>query len=294
MPYVEMGRIISDFVEGVEVTVVESPGGAGENVERIMSGEYDLGMDTTVTFYEAYHGKGRFEGRGEHEEARNILNLVELIFGNTVRQDSGIKSIEELDGVPYFPGPPGSLTATSFMEAAEVIGIEPKLYSGVQSDAVAALKDNRIKGMCSAFVGVQPSAGVIEVQQFTPLWFIGYTKEQIQEFIEEYPIHAMKKTNPDDIPGFERFPGQSEEVYSILTVTSLAATSRMSEEVVYEITKAIWENRERVEAVFSAFKDMTLEDSLIFSVPLHAGAVRYYREGGLDVPEHLIPPEYQR
>ena len=67
------------------------------------------------------------------------------------------------------------------------------------------------------------------------------------------------------------------------------------EEVVYQITRTIWENLGALQDIHAATRDMKLELAVRgLGAPLHPGAVRYYREQGLEIPDHLILPSEER
>ncbi len=72
----------------------------------------------------------------------------------------------------------------------------------------------------------------------------------------------------------------------------LVARADVPEDYVYQITKVIWENLATLQEIHGATKDMRLESAVRgLGAPLHVGALRYFREVGLDVPERLIPEE---
>ena len=76
------------------------------------------------------------------------------------------------------------------------------------------------------------------------------------------------------------------------TYIGIAATSDLSEDAAYEFTRAYWESIERLGQTFAPAQGMTPEISVEnTATPLHAGALRYYREIGIEVPDELVPPE---
>ncbi len=69
----------------------------------------------------------------------------------------------------------------------------------------------------------------------------------------------------------------------------LVVRDDVSEEIVYTLTKLLWENLATLQEIHSATKSMAIEEALKgIPVPLHAGALRYYREQGVTIPEHLL------
>ena len=88
------------------------------------------------------------------------------------------------------------------------------------------------------------------------------------------------------------YPGVDEEINTISQPNFLAGSKDLDEEVVYQLTKAIFENLEQVHSIHSSAEEVSLETALEgLPAPLHIGAYKYFEEVGLDIPEELIPPE---
>ena len=69
----------------------------------------------------------------------------------------------------------------------------------------------------------------------------------------------------------------------------------MDEELIYQVVKACYENQELITSIFSQFgKEMDLKNIGYSTIPYHAGAVRYFKEAGIDVPAELIPAEFKK
>jgi TRAP transporter TAXI family solute receptor len=95
------------------------------------------------------------------------------------------------------------------------------------------------------------------------------------------------------IPG-GTYPRIDEDIQTIAQPNLLSTTKEIDEETIYLLTKTLYENLDEMYEVHSSAKDMTLETALDgVTVPLHAGAYKYFKEAGLDIPEELIPPEAQ-
>jgi TRAP transporter TAXI family solute receptor len=92
------------------------------------------------------------------------------------------------------------------------------------------------------------------------------------------------------LPG--TYPNQTKLIRTISSPNVLMTRADIPEEVVYYIVKVIWENLAILQEIHGATKDMILEKAIDgLAVPLHKGAIRYYREIGLEIPERLIPKE---
>jgi TRAP transporter TAXI family solute receptor len=85
------------------------------------------------------------------------------------------------------------------------------------------------------------------------------------------------------------YPGQTKDIKTIAQPNFLAVNANVSEEHVYQLTKTMYENLGFLSAIHPATKVMAVENAMAgLPVPLHPGAVRYYKEVGLKVPAHLM------
>jgi len=85
------------------------------------------------------------------------------------------------------------------------------------------------------------------------------------------------------------YPGQTKEVNTIAQPNFLAVNASVSEDHVYKLTKAIYENLPFLQAIHKATKAMAVEKAMAgLPVPLHPGAAKYYKEVGLKIPAHLM------
>ncbi|MFM1895517.1 MAG: hypothetical protein RLZZ385_591, partial [Pseudomonadota bacterium] len=89
------------------------------------------------------------------------------------------------------------------------------------------------------------------------------------------------------------YPNQEQLIRTVGSPNVLVTRVDIPEEHVYQITKVIWENLSTLQDIHGATNDMRLDIAINgLGAPLHLGALRYYREVGLTIPERLLPPEY--
>jgi uncharacterized protein len=158
------------------------------------------------------------------------------------------------------------------------------VYMGYNPSA-DALQNNQIAAMSTP--GGVPVSGVTRAfaAMSGQVTLLGFTDEQITEANGEFedlwtafPIAAGT------------YPGQNEDVITIGQPNFLAVNADVDEEAVYKITKAIFENLPFLQAIHPATNEMSLETALNgLPMPLHPGALRYFEEAGLDVPDRLRP-----
>ena len=112
---------------------------------------------------------------------------------------------------------------------------------------------------------------------------LSFTDEQIQQANKQYNIWSKY-----DIPA-NTYPGVNKVITTIAQPNFLAVREDVSEEDVYHLTKAIYENLPFLQGIHKATKVMALERGASgLPVPLHPGAARYYREMGIELSPELI------
>jgi TRAP transporter TAXI family solute receptor len=148
------------------------------------------------------------------------------------------------------------------------------------------MKNGNLRG--GAFDGGAPTSALLD------LYSSANIKVKLLEFTQE-DIDAMNKVTP----GVWSLGTITADTYGMdkdVTVPqyrdSLVVTTDADEEAVYQILTTIYDNLDEVKAIHSGNKVISLENALVgLSVPLHAGAVRFYKERGIEIPDYLIPPE---
>ncbi|MFH1934282.1 MAG: TAXI family TRAP transporter solute-binding subunit [Pseudomonadota bacterium] len=269
----------------VNVTTVAT-GGAVDNLERIDRGQIHFGLGTFATFYQAYKGLGKYEGK-----PRPKIRALWLYSINSqnyiVRADSGITSLEGLTGQKFCPGLRGSATEQLVQQLLDLINVKPDYYRGSLADAVAAVKDNRIVGYAKSGAGFALDASTQEIKAFNKIAILDWPADKVAIIQKAIPFlnfaHIPEGTNP----------GQPAYTTPVQCIGYISYSDSLTEEQVYALLKGIHEAREYQEAAYLAIKgfDFGKETIKYTMFPLHAGAVRYFREKGYKIPENLIPPE---
>ena len=271
----------------VNVTVVAT-GGAVDNLERINRGQLNMGIGTWATFYQAYNGIGKYK-----DKARPKIRALWLYSSNTqnyvVRADSGIENLSGLAGKKFCPGLRGSATEQLVQQILETIGVKPDYFRASLSDAVAAVKDNRIAGYVKAGAGLDLDGSTKELKAFTKIRLLDWPADKVAKVQKAMPFVGFVDVPEGTIGGV---PAYTTVVQSIGII---CYDDSLTNDQAYEIVKGIHEGRKYQEAAYPAMKgfDIAGMTMKLTKFPLHAGAIRYYKEIGVKVPADLIPPEAQ-
>ncbi|MCE8021305.1 TAXI family TRAP transporter solute-binding subunit [Halomonas sp. MCCC 1A11036] len=278
----ELSRLVSAD-SPLEVSVRET-GGSRENAIRLGRGEIDMGLIDAPGAYEAYTGTGRYEN-DPIEQMRMVLWVAPSTMHWAVRQDSGIETFEDLEGERFNPSSIGGGGEYITELVFNALGIAPDFQRMSMSDAADAVVDGRIVGF--SYNGIPPIPAFTEVHSSRPLRVLSLSDEQVVTATEALPFLSATEI-PEGT--YRDMPAAT----TLGTYIGIAATSDLSEEAAYEFTRAYWENVEQLGETFAPAQGMSAEISVEnTATPLHAGALRYYREIGIEVPEELVPPEAQ-
>lgn len=279
----ELSRLVSGD-SPLEVSVRET-GGSRENAIRLSRGEIDLGLIDAPGAYEAYNGEGRYENDAI-EQMRVVLWVAPSTMHWAVRKDSGIETFEDLEGARFNPSSIGGGGEYITELVFDILNIKPDFQRMRIDDAAEGVIDGRLVGF--SYNGVPPIPAFTEVHSSRTLRLLSLTDEQVEAVTEELPFLASTVIPADTYRGMP-------DTTSLGIYMGVAANASLSEDSVYEITKAYWENHEQVANSFQPAQGVTPQvviDNATF--PLHAGALRYYRDDlALDIPEEIIPPEAQ-
>jgi len=286
---VGLGNVWTETVDGVRATG-QSSAGSVENIDQLRNGEADLAILQGLIGAQAVEGSGRFEGE-PYDDLRSIAmlwpNVEHFLLAND-KVDTG--TIIDIKGNNYSIGPQASGTEESTLIIMKGVGLTtddifPE-HLGYDS-AIAAMRDGRLDG-ASTPAGV-PVAAVMD------MYASGYDGT-ILEITEEQlaDINNVYNTWFSYVIPADTYPNLDKEVTTIAMPNFLGTSAQTDEELIYKLTKAMYENLEQVQQLHNSAKSIKLETALDgLPAPLHPGAYKYFDEIGVDIPAHLIPAELQ-
>jgi TRAP transporter TAXI family solute receptor len=272
-----LGSVVCDtltrFAPNVEATV-QATGGSVENHRLIGSKTVELGHTTEL--YKAYNGKGAFEGEPDTD------SVVVMMYASwhthiVTLADSGINSVYDLKGKRVGVGPPGS--GTEINMRAILAGydmtfddIKPEFLSFAEQ--VSALKDGTIEA--GAMMLVPPGAGAMDLASTHDMKLISIEDENMKKILEQNPDF-----DAGILPG-GTYRGVDVDTATIVNFGHIITHKDMPEDLIYNVVKALWENKSYMDEGASSFKFITIEDAATktLGVPLHPGAEKYFKEVG--------------
>jgi TRAP transporter TAXI family solute receptor len=279
--YYAFGGVLGQYIKnhaGIDVTVV-STDGSKANIESIDAGDYQLGTVQSDVMAYAWAGTRSFEATG----AINSFRVVAGLYAESVQlvtMDPSIKSVADLAGKSVSIGAPGSGVYFNAMDVLAAAGLtEADIKAQYQSfaDSADALKDGKIDA--AFIVAGAPTAAITELCTTNNAYLVPIDGEVAEKLMADSPFYTTFV-----IPA-GTYAGQTEDVTTVTVKATLIVSADASEEDVYNLCKAIFENTEAIAAENGKGAELSIENATSgMTAPFHAGAAKYFAEKGVTVP----------
>jgi TRAP transporter TAXI family solute receptor len=265
---------------GIRATV-ESTGGSVFNVNAIMAGDLEFGVVQSDRQYQAINGLAEWKDKGKQENLRAVFSVHPESVTLVAAVDAGIEKIEDLKGKRVNIGNPGSGQRQNSIDVLNAVGIDYK--SDITAESVKAaeapglLQDGRIDAFFTT--GGHPRNAIKEATAGArKVRFIPVTGSGIDKIIAENPYYAKAKIPITLYPGAQN----DADVETFGVKATFVTSAKVPENVVYAITKEVFDNFEAFKKLHPAYTVLTKESMMDgLSAPLHSGAEKYFKEAGL-------------
>ena len=265
---------------------VESTSGSVFNINAVMNGDLEFGVVQSDRQYQAYHGLAEWSQAGKQTNLRAVFSVHPESITLIVSEKSGIRKVKDLKSKRINLGNPGSGQLQNSKDVLAAIGLTENDLSAEHVKAVEApglLQDERLDGFFYT-VG-HPNGNIKEATSGRIKVFIVPIKgDQIDKMLAKYPYYA-KSTIPHS---FYPRSLNTKDIETIGVKATFVTSKKVSENIVYAITKEVFESIEEFKSLHPAYQVLTKQNMLEgLSAPIHKGALRYYKEVGLD--KHIDP-----
>lgn len=276
-----MAEIWNARVPGVRVAS-QSSGASVANIQFIARGDAHLALVQNDVAYYAHNGREMFAEAGSNQPkpvagVRGIAMLYpETIQIVTVR-GRRIAAVEDLRGKRVVVGAAGSGTEAN---ARQILSVHDIYYREMRVDFLsfaAGIDQLRDGNVDAVFItaGV-PTAAVTDVASSREVVILPVSNDALDALRARWPFYTRQIIVPDT------YRGQSAPVPTVAVMAMLVARADLPEDLVYNLTKALWENLDRMKAAHARGRDLELTKALDgMPLPVHPGAERYYRERGV-------------
>ena len=267
-----IAQVWNDNLEGMNVTA-QSSGASAENLKLLASGDADLAIVQNDTMYYAFKGIETFADgaiTGYSAMAALYPEIVQLV----VRPDAGINTIADLKGKKVSLGDAGSgteINATQILAAYGLSVTDIKATNLSFSDSASAYKDKQIDAF---FVTAGlPNSAIQEVCATDPIRMLSVEGTALESLLADYPFYSTYT-----IPG-GTYKGQDSDVTALAIKAVLAVSDKLSEETVYNLTKALFDNQAALATGHAKGAELNITSAQEgIPIPYHPGAQKFYDE----------------
>jgi TRAP transporter TAXI family solute receptor len=269
-----MSNIWNSKIKDMNVTA-QTTGGSVENVRLINKKDVELALAQSDTLDQAWNGLEAFKEpfKGMSAIATMFPEIVQIV----VRADSPIKTFPDLKGKKVGVGAPGSGTEASYRQTLEAYGMKREDVNSQYlsfAESAEAFKDKHIDAFY-VIAGI-PVSAIMDVSMQNEIRILPLSADITAKLIQKYTFLAAVK-----IPA-NTYRGQTEDVPTVAVNSVLIAGNQLKPEVVYNLTKVLFENQPQLAAAHAKGKELNLQRAVTgVSIPFHPGAVKYYQEKGL-------------
>jgi len=255
----------------------ESTAASAANATSLNQGKAEIAFSMGDAAADAYEGIDSFEKQGAQENIRSVASLYTNYMQIVATTDSGIKTIEDLKGKRVAVGAPGSGTEIS---AERILAAYEMTYDDVKADylsfseGVEGIKNGNIDAVVIS--SGLPNAGVLELATSKDIVIVEIDKDKALEVQKDYPTFFPAVVSKDVYEGME------QDVNTVGVNNVLITHKDVDDDIVYAMTKALYENIDQLQNSHNAAKDIDIKKALEnLPAPLHPGAKRYFVEEGI-------------
>ncbi len=259
---------------------VESTGGSVFNVNAINAGDLEFGIVQSDRQYQAYNGTADWKGKPV-KKLRAVFSIHPESVTIVAAADKNIHTVADLKGKVVNIGNPGSGQRGNAIDLLNAAGIDWKTdikAEGLKAaESASMLQDGRIDAFFYT-VG-HPNGSVKEaVAGARKVNFVEVPKAVVDKLVAKFPYYAPSFIPVDQYKGV----ANTANVPTFGVKATLCTSADVPDEVVYAITKEVFDNFEEFKKLHPAYAVLTKESMLQgLSAPIHPGALKYYKEVGL-------------
>lgn len=268
-----VSQVLSQKIDNLSFDV-QSTGASKANIYLISDKEADIALVQNDVMYYAYHGTDLFAGEkvsGFSAMAGVYAEVCQIVA------KSGITSIEDLRGKRVSVGDIGSGVEFNARQILEAYGItfDDIIVNNLSfGDSATAFKDDKVDAFFC--VAGAPTTAIVELATTNQINLLEIDDEHAAKLIEKYPFYTKF-----DVPA-GTYKGVDANTRTVAVVASYIVADSLDEDLVYDMTKALFENAEEIAVGHPKGAELDPAYSVSsISIPMHPGAEKYYKEVGV-------------
>jgi TRAP transporter TAXI family solute receptor len=247
--------------------------GPAQNIELLEAGEARLGFVTTGIALQAWNASGIWQGRKPARAMRAIFPMYDTPFQVLALQESAIRSIGDLAGKRVGIGPQGGTGGVYFPQIFETLKLQASLMFGEWSQLAAMLHDRQLEALAVAAGAPFPS--FIELEAKDKVRYVAFDAKETAAL-----RLAMPELSPSRVPA-GTYPSLLRHYQTVGLYNFAIAHAQLPDDLVYTAVRAVFDNHEEfMEGHAAAAETVPANMDHNNFLPLHPGAIRYYRQIG--------------
>ncbi len=280
--YYEYGEVLAQLLtEKLGITVNQFPTqGPVHNVRLVDSGEVQLGLITMGVGLQGWNGAGDWTKGQKFRNMRAIFPLYDTPFQFVTLQRSAINNVADFGNKNVGVGPRAGTGGAYASDVFKALGISAKIYNGSFADMATSLQKGEYDALLAALGAPVPAIKAGESTE--PLKFITPTPEEIAKLRAAMPELTLSTITAGT------YASLKQDYQTVGLYNFAIGRADLPDDLVYQLVKAVFENQERLVKAHSSARETipqnVLKDTFL---PLHPGALRYYREKGIKIPDLL-------
>ena len=276
----ELAKILTEKL-GIAVNPLPTQGPV-HNVKLVDSGGAEFGLITMGVGLQGWNGAGDWTSGKQFRNMRALFPMYDTPFQAVVLLRSGVNSLEQLNNKHVGVGPKAGTGGTYIPGIMKILGISAQISNGSFADMAGELSAGQYDAIMTLTGAPMPAVQDIEAKESVA--FIRPSPEQIATVRKAVPEFSVSKIAAGTYNSLDKD-------YDTFGVYNFAiGRADLPDDLVYQLVKAVFENQPRLVKATSAASD-TLPQNVTKDtfMPFHPGAIRYYREIGISIPESLVP-----
>jgi uncharacterized protein len=267
-----VASIASKYAPGLIVTA-EATGGSVENMKMLGKKQADLATVPADVLYEAFYDFKNSKHFKDKVDVRTLFAMYSQPHHFVTLEKSNVNSMMDVKGKRVAVGSPGSGSEVKTKNMLEALGITYKDFTPEYlsfGEAAEALQDGTI---AAAFLGVSyPAPALVNLAMTNPIRLVPFSDNEVATIVKTMPIFSKSV-----IPA-KTYKGVDKDTQTICVQQVMICRADLPEDVAYRIVKTVFEHKKELDQIHSSFRETILENAVYTLVPVHPGAIKYFKE----------------
>lgn len=268
-----VGNFLPNDIEGIRTTV--SPGAALSNLQGIQDGTITLAISKLPTTIDGYNAVEPFT-----EPLDKVMNMGYLYtehYHIIVNKNSDIQTVADLKGKNVTTFAKGNTAEIICQDILSVYGLTYDDLGSINFSSLSDMGEQFKDGLtdCLMFASATPVSTVLDIETSRDIRLLELTEEDMKNLQAISPAY-IENTIPAGT-----YKGVDQDIRCMGSMQHMIVSSDLDEEFVYQMTKSIVEHLDDIGATHAVYAALTPElMAQDLEIPMHPGAIRYYKEIG--------------